>query len=1049
MSSPYLFEKRLIIRTPTLPLRRQEIDHESLLQDNFFLEAVYLASPVLYREIIKWKEGKAGNKAISNKKDYEKLMRSVHKYFLRMSSRCTPFGLFSGCAVGEWADEDVMPVLDSKNLTRHTRLDMHYLCALSRHLSERPDIRERLLFFPNNSLYLIGNELRFIEYVYELESRRYKVSSVTASEYLEKIIRFVSAGATIGQIVDSLIVDDISEKEAREFVAELINAQILVSEMEPAITGPEFMDQIIMILERIVPEDTVLRSLKEVQQTLKAIDDSPEEGIQRYQYILKILGDMGVAYDEGKLFQSDLVKTLRNGRVNSAVQEQIMEALAILNKLTLSKGDESIKNFAKKFMERYEGKEMPLMEVLDPEIGIGYEQSAANCIAPLVEDMQIMPGNREEQKLAWSKLEVFLNKKLEAAIKSNADVVELKEEELNGFPSDQDDLPPSFAVMFRMAGQNSVYIESAGGSSAVNLLGRFAHADPAIREVALDVARYEQEQDQGVVYAEIVHLPESRTGNILLHPAFRDYEIPYLAKTSLEKEFRLDINDLYVSVKRGVIILRSRRLKKQIIPRLSTAHNYAFNSLPVYRFLCDLQLQDKKSPLVFSWGALQSQYKHLPRVVYKNTILNLARWNFSKTDIDFLKDKSGEMAESRVEAFRDKWRLPRHVVLSEGDNELLIDLGSLQSVVLLLDSVKHKDSFILKEFIDPGNAMTDEDGASYSNQFLAVLLKKGSSYGGSRIDRFIEPSERTVTREFGLGSEWVYFKVYCGIKSADKVLLEAVLPITDELSEKELIHKWFFIRYNDPEFHIRLRFHLKDARDLGVLIGIVHSYFKVFEAQGYIWKLQTDIYRREIERYGSNTIGMAESIFYRDSVSCLQMLNNTNGDERETIRWIWALRAVEELLNCFDLDASEKLGLLQDLRDGFGAEFSLDKTAKNQLNDKYRSNRNIINSVMKEGTALSGEWQSLLEILAMKSMYIGPIAQEIISLNQGGKLEASFPGLLASYIHMMLNRIIPAEPRTHELVIYDFLCRYYKTQVVVGGIKPAMNDNSAANDVLI
>jgi hypothetical protein len=44
-------------------------------------------------------------------------------------------------------------------------------------------------------------------------------------------------------------------------------------------------------------------------------------------------------------------------------------------------------------------------------------------------------------------------------------------------------------------------------------------------------------------------------------------------------------------------------------------------------------------------------------------------------------------------------------------------------------------------------------------------------------------------------------------------------------------------------------------------------------------------------------------------------------------------------------------------------------------------------------------------------------------------MEPSFTELLASYIHMMLNRIMTDQPRMHELVIYDFLARYYKSMI--------------------
>jgi thiopeptide-type bacteriocin biosynthesis protein len=1053
MLSAYAFDSRLIVRTPRLPLPRHisEIDLSALLSDASFLEALYLASPVLYEECIKWREG-----LITNRKEIEKLTRSIIKYYLRMSSRATPFGLFSGCAVASWSETKSLLIVGSDKGSRHTRLDMHYLCALARHLSEYAPIRERLLFFPNNSLYAVGTELRYVEYLYVEGNRKYRISSVTATDYLERVLDCASKGMSIPQLVDYLMKDEIEANDARTFIGEMIDCQLLVSELEPCITGEEFMEQIITVLERVGDGDemgrAILSLLREVQVQLKIMDEGLGSGVAPYKAIVGILSRLGVPFAEGKLFQADLVHALGGegadglggegangdgmnkgeGGLDKGYQKQIREALDVLNKLAFSKRDTTLQSFAQRFSQRYEHKEMPLMEVLDTEIGIGYEPSGAACMSPLVEDLRFvdLPGQR---RMEWSALEELLNEKLKDTLEKNGFALSLTEKELEKFSSDESDLPPSMAVLFRATVGHSLYIESAGGSSAVNLLGRFAHADAAIGKLASDIARYEQEQDPDIIYAEIVHLPESRTGNILLHPVFRDYEIPYLAASSLESDRQIDVKDLYVSVRNGKVILRSKRLNRRVIPRLSTAHNYTNSSLGVYRFLCDLQLQDKKKALGFNWGGLQHQHGFLPRVVYKNTILHLAKWNFLKEDILVFRDQTDQAADGVVRSFRDKWKMPRYVVLSEGDNELLIDLENTASVSLWLESVKNKDGFTIKEFPWPDNIVTDENKVVYANQFVAILTRSGSSYADKKISWPRENRVFNQQREFPLGTEWVYFKLYCGVKSADRLLTQAIAPLVEELSAKDIIDKWFFIRYNDPEFHLRIRLHLKDVANIGYIISALNKQLNSPENIGYVWKLQTDTYKREVERYGCSTMELTEDLFHYDSMACLSMLAGTAGDERETIRWIWALRAVDELLGCFSLDTHEKLSLVQDLRYAFGLEFNVDKTIRTQLNDKYRDNRKMIDTVMKSSEELPVEWQPLIGILKEKSRLLAPVVTGISMLSAEEQDGPSIREMLGSYSHMMLNRIITTEARTHELVIYDFLVRYYKSQIARDG----------------
>ena len=71
-----------------------------------------------------------------------------------------------------------------------------------------------------------------------------------------------------------------------------------------------------------------------------------------------------------------------------------------------------------------------------------------------------------------------------------------------------------------------------------------------------------------------------------------------------------------------------------------------------------------------------------------------------------------------------------------------------------------------------------------------------------------------VKRTYQLGEEWLYYKVYCGVRTANSILANEISSLTQELLSDGLIDKWFFIRYADPEKHLRLRFKLTDSSKL-------------------------------------------------------------------------------------------------------------------------------------------------------------------------------------------------------------------------------------------
>ena len=296
-----------------------------------------------------------------------------------------------------------------------------------------------------------------------------------------------------------------------------------------------------------------------------------------------------------------------------------------------------------------------------------------------------------------------------------------------------------------------------------------------------------------------------------------------------------------------------------------------------------------------------------------------------------------------------------------------------------------------------------------------------------------------VQRSFIIGDEWLYYKLYCGPKTADEILTMVIKPVTEELFKKKIIDKWFFIRYSDPKLHLRVRFHYTTPEKISVIINTLYEFIKTYIDQDLINKIQIDTYQRELERYGFRSIELVEELFFYDSEMIVNFLDMIEGDEGEVIRWLFALRAIDNFLDTFLYSEEKKLKLLEGLKNGFGKEFGMNKMLKLQLDKKYRNNRQLINEFFNDkfGEENIGD---LIHLLNQKSLKIKNVVQEILKKENEQILEKPLDDLLGSYIHMLMNRLFKSKQRMHEMVIYDFLYRYYKSEIAKKKYNPKMEN---------
>jgi len=407
-----------VLRTPLFPLSALD-DPERTMQQPCFREALYLASPDLYTF--------TGDKTEDAE---EKGDAAALKYFLRACSRCTPFGLFAGCSTGRFGSSTQIAVAEPIAARRTTRLDMQYLCALIQRIERHGAVRRQLRLFPNDTLYEIAGQYRYIEYFHRGKKTEHQMASVEITPELTAVFALARDGATFDTLAGSLVDDEITREEAEAYIDELIASSLLTTELAPAIVGDDILTTLIRKLQRF-GDTEYAPTLACVQERLAAIDARPPGMTQEeYAKIERLIEPLGVPYDVKFLFQADLFRPAQ-AQLSTGVLTDLKEYVDFVGSISGTYQNGNLQAFQQAFVQRYETEEVPLMLALDNELGLGYPyaQGSHNDVNPVIDGIVPSYGAQGGQTGGYSATDVLLLKKYIEAMKRDAEEITIDEKD--------------------------------------------------------------------------------------------------------------------------------------------------------------------------------------------------------------------------------------------------------------------------------------------------------------------------------------------------------------------------------------------------------------------------------------------------------------------------------------------------------------------------------------------------------------------------------------------------------------------------------------------
>lgn len=1016
--------KFAIARSPLLPLSVFQDWHESADHEDYILqiyehplvdEALYISSQSLHASLQEFRRGEGD--AARYPSDRKKLIATLAKFLSRAAYRCTPFGLFAQvqlAKIGQTSQTEA-----NRSLRRGIHLDAAVEARLLEKALADHDLRQQIKWQISNTTQLVGTHLSYVDWVYQSNwQRTYRAVEFDLNEGFLILRQHCQSPRNFQEICDLLCSDpDISAAEATEFLHGAIDRRLLLPDLAPSSTNACTLE----IALSKCPAHPALAKAREILAKLnqiRALADSETSLVAHYEEIHELIkAELGNKDLQNGVLQIDTVID-QPLQISQDEVERLVKGVQVLAEHSVY-GGSTMPEYKNLFRERFEEREVNLAYALHPELGLPFPDNGW-INTELLDGLRLQrdgQGGGIGQSMLKPIDQILLKKLVHdpkaAVIQISAD--ELKELNPNAHANGvtAEGLYAQVNLLSKPEnGERQIELKYVGGRNGLELISRFTHLSADLTAASVDYYQTQRAVIPEAIYAEITHHPQDRILNILRKPRLADYDLVFAGNSELPREQQFWLDDLSIQLVGDRFILRERKTGRRVIPRMTSAHNYNARQLGTYQFLAMLQEEDA-AWIGFNWPAALRDFDYLPRVEVAGLIVSRARWTLKKADIEALNQaaEQGSIAE-----WRQQRQLPRYVTWDMNDNHLPVDLENPASVSSLLDEIIKHQAIFLHECLTLQAAANQADFAQRSQEWIVPM----------RIEK--EVSEARIASPkpdlHGEGKvcpnldEWAYLRIYTGAGYSDRVIREVISPLFTQADKA--IDRWFFIRYKDQFEHLRLRFH----SDSNLQPTLLQVYERLHQARrdGLIWRVQSDDYVIEAQRYGGEAaLVLCEQLFMLDSQDVLQLLEIEDEYPNLHQRWLYALASVDDYAQCLEPDKTARAEFLDKIASNFLNEHSSPQSRSNTLvalGARFRDLRKSIDALRRPSAAIQAWREQLARQRHQRDQLVAALRTEIKDLS-----ELRQQSVIHSLMHMHVNRLVQADPRRHETVLYDFAKR--------------------------
>ena len=868
-------------------------------------EAILAASPSLFEALTKRHQS-----AIKQQKH---LASSLLRYLSRMSTRPTPFGLFSFVSLGRWNKKTALS-FDSKKIKKRARADLAWIASVLAKTCAEHTILPSVLVKKNPLAYQVGGRT-YLNYIRKKNSTNPKEQvSVRNSPLIKKIFELTRSPVPLSSLEEKILIcfSGLEKDKLLNLIQQLLTKQLLRLSIVPSLHSEAPLEDFMFNLEGAFGRVTVLEQLQNISKEIESYSDTPlDQGVSQLK---QLFTQMQTVADSGFTpLQIDSACTTPTLTLNEVISHELSEASEILWRIAYWKRDlNPLKNYHSAFLNQYgSSRVVSLQEVLNADSGLGIPP-AFQADSP----KQHTTSEEENKFIQWLRIEY------EASLYERRQEIELPDALVKTLTAKADKTKAllSFDLTCEVIANSEEDVDAGnyllhipyttweGGSTS----GRFLDilGDKAKKSMQ-DLVHAEEALEPDVLFSDISFMPfDIRTGNVCIHPNLRKYAID-LDNPSPKFGEQLSLNDIYVGATAERLFLTLKGSNKELL--VHTNHLYNPNLAPdIVRFLREVSSERYSNISPFFWGDLEQSF-FLPRVKYKKVILCAAQWVIN---LDLLKaTKKTQLAQLKIQFdnWADKWNMPRYVFMTVGDKRILLDRKQAEHLHEISAEIQKGEGVKLVEKLgqDKGCWIQSERG-SHVSEFTVSFIKNKTFAQPENLSQI--PAYQDVAKKDRIklpGSEWLYAQLYMNQESEDHFLSEILPPFVNSLLQQKIITQFYFIRYRDQGAHVRIRF--RGDKDLlaSQLLPLLHDWTHRLYAEELIHDFRLSPYEKEIERYGGAAlIDHAERLFFFDSYCSIMLLKLINQKALKLPNYSIAALSFITFLKDFGFNIEEAIKLL-------------------------------------------------------------------------------------------------------------------------------------------